>query len=186
MANISDYWARIDELMQWDIHFIELRRTHELEHKTKVQVAIASLYQDPANLPHMKEVLASLRDARDSGQRYNATQLKRVSQAVILHINPAHYAKVKSQLPTQEEITQLKLGVPLATLMDTQPAFTSASRSKYHCPFHNEKTPSFTIYHDSNSYHCFGCSEGGDNIKFLTKLKGFSFLEAINHLRRYV
>ena len=36
------------------------------------------------------------------------------------------------------------------------------------CPFHNEKTPSFCIYPENNSFFCFGCNKGGDVISFVT------------------
>lgn len=39
------------------------------------------------------------------------------------------------------------------------------------CPFHNEKTPSFTVYNDTQSFYCFGCGAGGDAIGFIKKLK---------------
>lgn len=50
------------------------------------------------------------------------------------------------------------------------------------CPFHQEKTPSFTIFSD-NHWYCFGaCAEGGDVIKFIIKLKDMSFPEAVRYL----
>lgn len=50
------------------------------------------------------------------------------------------------------------------------------------CPFHSEKTPSFYIYPDENKFHCFGCGVHGDAIDFIMKLKGLSFVEAVNSL----
>jgi len=50
------------------------------------------------------------------------------------------------------------------------------------CPFHQEKTPSFTIDQTRGTYHCFGCGEHGDSIKFLTKVMQMSFPEAVRHL----
>lgn len=50
------------------------------------------------------------------------------------------------------------------------------------CPFHNEKTPSFTIYPKSNSFYCFGCNVGGDVIRFLEKIENISFAEAVKML----
>ena len=38
------------------------------------------------------------------------------------------------------------------------------------CPFHNEKTPSFTVYPDTNSFYCFGCGAGGDVISFIRRI----------------
>ena len=43
------------------------------------------------------------------------------------------------------------------------------------CPFHNEKTPSFTVNDDKGFYHCFGCGAHGDAIRFLTDQRGMPF-----------
>jgi DNA primase len=50
------------------------------------------------------------------------------------------------------------------------------------CPFHSEKTPSFSVDPDKQSYKCFGCDRGGDVITFVMDKKGFSFAEAITEL----
>lgn len=46
------------------------------------------------------------------------------------------------------------------------------------CPFHNEKTPSFTVSDDKKFFHCFGCGEHGDVIGFVSKIEGISYKEA--------
>jgi DNA primase len=50
------------------------------------------------------------------------------------------------------------------------------------CPFHNEKTPSFTVSRDRQTYHCFGCGKGGDAISFVSEFDGLSFVEALQRL----
>jgi DNA primase len=50
------------------------------------------------------------------------------------------------------------------------------------CPFHREKTPSFTVSPDKQMFYCFGCSEGGNAVSFLMKLNHLTFPEAIRHL----
>lgn len=50
------------------------------------------------------------------------------------------------------------------------------------CPFHTEKTPSFTVSADKNIWHCFGCGEGGNALKFLMKAENLSFIEAVKKL----
>lgn len=52
------------------------------------------------------------------------------------------------------------------------------------CPFHDEKTPSFVVYENSQTFHCFGCGEGGNAINFLMKTKNMSFVEAIKELAK--
>ena len=50
------------------------------------------------------------------------------------------------------------------------------------CPFHYEKTPSFAINEAEQYYHCFGCGESGDVIKFIEKYENVSFVEAVKML----
>lgn len=50
------------------------------------------------------------------------------------------------------------------------------------CPFHNEKTPSFNIYPDNNSYYCFGCQNGGGVINFIMNIERLDFPEAVRWL----
>lgn len=50
------------------------------------------------------------------------------------------------------------------------------------CPFHDEKTGSFTVYEKTQSYHCFGCKESGNVVSFVKKKYNKDFVEAIRHL----
>lgn len=50
------------------------------------------------------------------------------------------------------------------------------------CPFHNEKTPSFSVSQDKQIYKCFGCGEAGNVISFVMKSKNLSFVDAVKHL----
>ncbi len=50
------------------------------------------------------------------------------------------------------------------------------------CPFHSEKTPSFTVFPDTQSFYCFGCGAGGDVITFIMKAENLDFLEAVRLL----
>ena len=50
------------------------------------------------------------------------------------------------------------------------------------CPFHSEKTPSFSVNAARQFYHCFGCGVGGDVFSFLMKVEGLNFPEAVRRL----
>lgn len=52
------------------------------------------------------------------------------------------------------------------------------------CPFHNEKSPSFSVSHTKQFYHCFGCGVSGDAITFLMEFDRLSFVEAIEQLAK--
>ena len=54
------------------------------------------------------------------------------------------------------------------------------------CPFHQEKTPSFTISDDKQIYHCFGCGAGGNVFKFLMEFKNISFVEAVEEIAEHL
>ena len=59
---------------------------------------------------------------------------------------------------------------------------SAGASKKACCPFHHEKTPSFAVNEARGYYHCFGCGESGDAIKFVSKMEGLSFVEAVKKL----
>ena len=50
------------------------------------------------------------------------------------------------------------------------------------CPFHGEKTPSFTVYPDTESFYCFGCQAGGDVVTFIKKMENLDYIDAVRLL----
>ena len=50
------------------------------------------------------------------------------------------------------------------------------------CPFHGEKTPSFSVNPGKNMFYCFGCHEGGDIFKFIMKIENCGFMDAMKLL----
>ena len=50
------------------------------------------------------------------------------------------------------------------------------------CPFHGEKSPSFTVSPSTQTYHCFGCGAHGDAISFLMETPGLPFIDAVRDL----
>ncbi|MDF0540798.1 DNA primase [Sphingobium sp. H39-3-25] len=77
----------------------------------------------------------------------------------------------------------LRARTTLSTLIGASLKIEKAGREyKACCPFHGEKTPSFTINDDKGFYHCFGCGAHGDAIRWLTDQRGMSFIEAVRDL----
>lgn len=80
-------------------------------------------------------------------------------------------AHVKSSLDIAKVVGD-ELGAPTKTGQDTM----------WCCPFHGEKTPSFSAYGPMQIYHCFGCGKSGDVVGFISNYKGMSTMEAVRHL----
>lgn len=62
------------------------------------------------------------------------------------------------------------------------PLTRAGSNFKGLCPFHHEKTPSFMVSPSRQMWHCFGCGEGGDVIRFVMRFEGLPFTEAVRKL----
>lgn len=77
--------------------------------------------------------------------------------------------------------------IPINTLINTPCQHKTQQRSKYKCPIHNEKTPSFVVYLEQNRWYCFGaCGEGGDVIDLYQKLHNIDFREALQELSKQI
>lgn len=84
---------------------------------------------------------------------------------------------------TPQWLDELRARTVLSTLIGKSIKVTRAGREyKACCPFHNEKTPSFTINDDKGFYHCFGCGAHGDAIRWMTDQRGLPFMEAVKEL----
>jgi len=68
----------------------------------------------------------------------------------------------------------------IGATLELKPA--GSGRLKALCPFHHEKTPSFTVNRNRQIYHCFGCGKGGDALDFLQEHDGMTFAEALRKL----
>lgn len=80
-------------------------------------------------------------------------------------------------------LDELRSRITLSTLIGRDIALSKAGREyKACCPFHGEKTPSFSVNDDKAFGHCFGCGWHGDAIRWLTEHRGLSFLEAVEEL----
>ena len=84
---------------------------------------------------------------------------------------------------TPQWLDELRARTSLSALIGRSIKVTKAGREyKACCPFHNEKTPSFTINDEKGFYHCFGCSAHGDAIRWMTDQRGLSFMDAVKEL----
>ena len=85
---------------------------------------------------------------------------------------------------TEATVEEIKARIDLADLIASYgiQVKTAGASKKACCPFHHEKTPSFNINESRGFYHCFGCGESGDAIKFVQKMDGLTFVEAVKKL----
>ncbi|WDF71651.1 DNA primase [Novosphingobium sp. KACC 22771] len=80
-------------------------------------------------------------------------------------------------------LDELRSRITLSAIIGRTERVTKAGREfKACCPFHHEKTPSFTINDEKGFYHCFGCGAHGDVIRWMTDQRGLSFMDAVKQL----
>ena len=80
-------------------------------------------------------------------------------------------------------LDELRARTTLSSLIAPSVKLLKAGREfKACCPFHQEKTPSFTVNDEKGFYHCFGCGAHGDAIRFLTDARGMQFMDAVKEL----
>ena len=79
---------------------------------------------------------------------------------------------------------QLKSAIDIWTVVGEYVRLKKSGTQRYMglCPFHNEKTPSFSVHMSHQFFKCFGCGVGGDVIKFVMELERISFVEALKLL----
>src|SRR5262245_8215833 len=85
-------------------------------------------------------------------------------------------------------LDELRARLSLSDIVGRKVSLKRRSGAEYAglCPFHNEKTPSFTVNDKKGFYHCFGCGAHGDAVGFVMKTEGLSFPEAVEKLAREV
>ena len=80
-------------------------------------------------------------------------------------------------------LMELRSRADIETIISSYVSIKRAGRiSKGLCPFHGEKTPSFTVYPDTQSYYCFGCGNGGDVVTFIKNIENLDYLDAVKFL----
>ena len=83
----------------------------------------------------------------------------------------------------QETINRIRETADIVDVVSHHVNLTKRGRNFFGlCPFHNEKTPSFSVAPDKGIYHCFGCGNGGSAINFIMEIEKVSFVEAVAQL----
>ena len=86
---------------------------------------------------------------------------------------------------SRETIEEILLRTDIQTLIGGYVSLKRASANlKGLCPFHSEKTPSFTVYPANNSFYCFGCGAGGDQISFIMRMEHLDYPDAVEFLAK--
>src|SRR5690606_12915934 len=84
---------------------------------------------------------------------------------------------------TPQWLDELRSRITLSSVIMRTTRLTKAGREwKACCPFHDEKTPSFTVNDEKGFYHCFGCGAHGDAIRWMTDQRGLPFMDAVKEL----
>ncbi len=85
----------------------------------------------------------------------------------------------------RDAVAEVRERTDIVELISSYVPLTRAGRSyKGLCPFHQEKTPSFVVFPDSQNFHCFGCGKGGDAFTFYMGQENVEFKEALQELAR--
>ena len=83
----------------------------------------------------------------------------------------------------EEKIEEIRLSSNIVDVIGEYVSLKRAGSSyKGLCPFHNEKTPSFTVDEKKQLFHCFGCGAGGDVVSFIMQKEGLAYPEALKYL----
>lgn len=84
---------------------------------------------------------------------------------------------------SDEFLSELRSRTDIESLISQYVNLSKRGRNpKGLCPFHNEKTPSFTVYPENQSFYCFGCGAGGDAITFMRRIENLDYVEAVKQL----
>lgn len=107
------------------------------------------------------------------------------ASASILPANKTQVQSVES-LPSQR-LQHIKTEIPIEKIIGEYIQLRPSGKNLVgRCPFHDDRTPSFTIYHQSNTYYCFGCKAHGDVIAFVRAMEGLSFSQALEVLDQLI
>ncbi|PIR19657.1 MAG: hypothetical protein COV48_00755, partial [Elusimicrobia bacterium CG11_big_fil_rev_8_21_14_0_20_64_6] len=108
---------------------------------------------------------------------------RRAGAAFIRGIGRPIFLSLHLALIPSETLELIRSRLDIVELVGEYIPLTRAGRNmKARCPFHQERSPSFIVNPERQTFHCFGCGEGGDAYSFVMKSEGLSFMEAAEKL----
>lgn len=144
-----------------------------------------------------KTVVTTIRQSLSRAENYDYTLAEMVKEMNKLVLGPklseidSHLARlhrhkqlVDGKQPTEslsEHLIQQARSFPIENLPGIE-LQRSGRRLRGLCPFHEERSPSFTVYPDGGGFFCFGCNKGGDSIAFVQLKYGYGFVQAVRFL----
>jgi len=139
----------------------------------------------------IKQRLAEIRQNKDETERLVQREWLKIDEGEELVKIGWHIARLKSLKSVAEgrsprgwlsdEDIQRAKEVPIESIVGIK-LRRSGNKLFGLCPLHNERSPSFYIYRDSNSFYCYGCQKGGDVISFVRLLYSLDFVDAVRWL----
>lgn len=104
------------------------------------------------------------------------------SRAMRVYPRPSKEKILKGSIP-ESKIEEIRQRSDIVGLISEYVVLKKAGRNHVgSCPFHKEKTPSFTVNSEKQIFYCFGCGQGGNVFSFLMKINNMTFPEAVRHL----
>ncbi len=98
-------------------------------------------------------------------------------------VGPSDFSRFHLALIPPETLELIRSRLDIVELVGEYVPLTRAGRNmKARCPFHQERSPSFIVSPERQTFHCFGCGEGGDAFSFVMKSESLSFMEAAEKL----
>ena len=85
-----------------------------------------------------------------------------------------------SQVIPEETLNQIQSQVNIVDIISQYVSLKKRGKNYFgHCPFHDERTPSFSVTEEKQIYHCFSCGRGGTVFSFISEIEGLSFVESV-------
>ena len=93
--------------------------------------------------------------------------------------------RIHVELIPEETIEEVRLRTDIVEIISEYVSLQRKGKNYLGlCPFHSEKTPSFTVTPEKQMFYCFGCHIGGNVFSFLMKKENWSFVESVHNLAR--